>query len=105
MDSEGQLVKIYQIYLITIGKRVKTETFEYLAREYGSIKSIALIFHDRDVTSDGNQKGLHCHMVLEFRNPLSITSLENLSSLVGKSLNNQDLMFQSRNVEVSKSSW
>ncbi len=52
-------------------------------------------FHDRDVTSDGEQKGLHCHMVLEFRNPLSITSLEKFKFPVGKSLNNQ-IVFQSR---------
>ncbi len=51
----------------------------------------------------GNKKGLHWHHGSEFRNPLSITSFENLLP-VGKSLNNQDLMFQSRNVEVSKSS-
>ncbi len=48
----------------------------------------------------GNKKGLHCHMVLEFKKSI-INYLENLSSPVGKSLNNQDLMFQSRNVEVS----
>ncbi len=50
------------------------------------------------------QKGLHCHMVLEFRNPLSITFLEKFKFLAGKSSNIQDLMFVSRNVEVSKSS-
>lgn len=104
LDSEGQLVKVSDISDNDWKEKVKSETFEYLAREYGSIKSIALIFHDRDVTSDGEQKGLHCHMVLEFRNPLSIRSLEKFKFPVGKSLNNQDLMFQSRNVEVSKSS-
>ncbi len=52
----------------------------------------------------GKQKGLHCcYMVLEFRNPLSITSLENLSSCV---LNKSGISGQAklRNVEVSKSS-
>ncbi len=36
----------------------------------------------------------------KFRNPVTITSLEKFRSLTGKSLNNQDLMFQSRNVET-----
>ena len=43
-------------------------------------------------------------MILEFRNPVTITSLEKFKFEAGKSLNNQDLMFQSRNVEASKSS-
>ncbi len=43
-------------------------------------------------------------MVLEFRNPLSITSLEKFK-FQGKSLNNQEFSEQSRNVEeASKSS-
>ncbi len=41
-------------------EKVKSETFEYLATEYGSLKSIALIFHDRDLTSDGERE-MHCH--------------------------------------------
>ncbi len=53
--------------------------FEYL-REYGSIKSIVRLFSDRDVTSDGEQKGYIVIAGSEFRNHLSITSLENLSS-------------------------
>ncbi len=42
-------------------------------------------------------------MILEFRNPVTITSLEKLKFEVGKSLNNQDLMFQSEML-ASKSS-
>ncbi len=53
-----------------------TETFEYLATEYGGLKSIALIFHDK-LTSDGERKGLHC---LKFRNPWQ-SSLEKFRSL------------------------
>ncbi len=33
--------------------------------------------------------------ILEFRNPVTITSLEKFKFEAGKSLNNQDLMFQS----------
>ncbi len=41
LDSEeGQLVKKYQTASDNDWKKVKTETFEYLAREYRSIKSI-----------------------------------------------------------------
>ncbi len=40
-------------------EKVKSETFEYLATEYGSLKSMFLIFNDRDLTSDGERKGLH----------------------------------------------
>lgn len=103
LDGQGQLQRVSEITDNDWKEKVKEETFEYLAREYGSLKSIALIFHDRDLTSDGEQKGLHCHMVIEFRNPVTITSLEKFKFPVGKSLNNQDLMFQSRNVEASKS--
>lgn len=103
LDGQGQLQRVSDITDNDWKEKVKEETFEYLAREYGSLKSIALIFHDRDLTSDGEQKGLHCHMILEFRNPVTITSLEKFKFPVGKSLNNQDLMFQSRNVEASKS--
>ena len=80
LDGQGQLQRVSEITDNDWKEKVKEETFEYLAREYGSLKSIALIFHDRDLTSDGEQKGLHCHMVIEFRNPVTITSLENLSS-------------------------
>ncbi len=53
----------YLKFQIRIGKRkVKSETFEYLAAEYGSLKSIALIFM-MNLTSDGERKGLHCHMI------------------------------------------
>lgn len=103
LDGQGQLQRVSEITDNDWKEKVKEETFEYLAREYGSLKSIALIFHDRDLTSDGEQKGLHCHMVIEFRNPVTITSLEKFKFPVGKSLNNQELMFQSRNVEASKS--
>ena len=103
LDGQGQLQRVSDISDNDWKEKVKSETFEYLAREYGSLKSIALIFHDRDLTSDGEQKGLHCHMVIEFRNPVTITSLEKFKFPVGKSLNNQELMFQSRNVEASKS--
>ena len=104
LDGQGQLKQVSEISDTDWKEKVKSETFEYLAIEYGSLKSIALIFHDRDLTSDGERKGLHCHMVLEFRNPVTITSLEKFKFEAGKSLNNQDLMFQSRNVEASKSS-
>ena len=104
LDGQGQLKQVSEISDTDWKEKVKSETFEYLATEYGSLKSIALIFHDRDVTSDGALKGLHCHMILEFRNPVTITSLEKFKFEAGKSLNNQDLMFQSRNVEASKSS-
>ncbi len=57
-------------------EKVKSETFEYLT-EYGSLKSIALIFMIN--LADGERKGLHCHMILEFRNPVTITSLRNSS--------------------------
>ncbi len=52
----------------------------------------------------GNKKGYIVTWFLNLGNPLSITSLEKFKFCAGKSLNNQDLMFQSRNVEVSKSS-
>lgn len=104
LDGQGQSIKVSEISDTDWKEKVKSETFEYLATEYGSLKSIALIFHDRDLTSDGERKGLHCHMILEFRNPVTITSLEKFKFEAGKSLNNQDLMFQSRNVEASKSS-
>ncbi len=58
-------------------EKVKTETFEYLAREYGSIINSIDFSHDRDVTSDGKQVTLSHGSELK---PLSITSLENLSS-------------------------
>ncbi len=45
-------------------EKVKTETFEHLAREYGSIKIISIDFLMIEITSDGESKGLHCHMVL-----------------------------------------
>ena len=102
-DGQGQLVKVSDITDNDWKEKVKSETFDYIKSEWNSLKSIALIFHDRDYTSDGTLKGLHCHMVLEFRNPVTITALEKLKFPVGKSLNNQDLMFQSRNVEKSKS--
>ncbi len=44
MDSEGQLVKVSDISDNDWKRKLRQETFEYLAREYGSIKSIALIF-------------------------------------------------------------
>ncbi len=48
LDSEGQLVKIHQIYLITDWKRrLDKKHLVSQPREYGSIKSIALIFLDR----------------------------------------------------------
>jgi hypothetical protein len=103
MDGQGQSIKVSEITDSDWKEKVKTETFDYLKSEWNSLKSIALIFHDRDVTSDGALKGLHCHMILEFRNPVMITALEKLKFPVGKSLNNQEMMFQSRNVEISKS--
>ncbi len=46
-------------------EKVKSETFKYLATEYDILITV-LIFHDRDLP-DGERKGLHCHMILEFR--------------------------------------
>ncbi len=43
-------------------------------------------------------------MICNLGNPVTITSLEKFKFGSWKSLNNQDLMFQSRNVEASKSS-
>ncbi len=40
-------------------------------------------------------------MILEFRNPVTITSLEKIKFEVENLLNNQDLMFQSRNVRLA----
>lgn len=103
MDGQGQSIKVSDITDSDWKEKVKSETFDYIRSEWNSLKSIALIFHDRDVTSDGALKGLHCHMILEFRNPVTITALEKLKFPVGQSLNNQEMMFQSRNVEVSRS--
>ncbi len=50
----------------------------------------------------GNKKGYIVTWFLNLEIHYQLHLLENLSSGVGKSLNNQDLMFQSRNVEVSK---
>ncbi len=58
-------------------RKSKSETFEYLATEYGSLKSIALIFHDRDLTSRSYKgKRLHCRYDLISRNPRQIDTLE-----------------------------
>lgn len=103
MDGQGQSIKVSDITDSDWKEKVKSETFDYIRSEWNSLKSIALIFHDRDVTSDGALKVLHCHMILEFRNPVTITALEKLKFPVGQSLNNQEMMFQSRNVEVSRS--
>jgi hypothetical protein len=103
MDGQGQSIKVSDITDSDWKEKVKSETFDYIRSEWNSLKSIALIFHDRDVTSDGALKGLHCHIILEFRNPVTITALEKLKFPVGQSLNNQEMMFQSRNVEVSRS--
>ncbi len=79
MDSEGQLVKKLSDISLTIGKeKVKTETFEYHSREYGSIKSIALIFMIEDVTSDGEQRFTHCHVVLNLEIHYQCHLLKNL---------------------------
>ncbi len=48
----------YLKFQIRIERKVKSETFEYLATEYGSLKSVALILHDRDLTSDGERIAL-----------------------------------------------
>ncbi len=69
--------------------------FEYLATEYGSLKSLLLIFHDRDLTSQ-TEKRLQYHMILWIKNPVTITSLEKLSLKAGKSFEqSRRLMFQS----------
>ncbi len=53
-----------------------------------------------DLTSDGERKD--CIVtILEFRNPVTLHLLEKFKFEVGKSLNNQDLMFQFGNVEVN----
>lgn len=103
LNKSGEQEKVSDITDSEWKELVKRQTFEYLANEYGSLKSIAMIFHDRDITSDGAVKGLHCHMVIEFRNPVTVATLEKFKLPVGESLNGQELMFQSRNVEASRS--
>ncbi len=70
------------------GKKRQIWRLNILATEY-SLKSIA-DFHDRDLTSDGERKGLHCHDS-RIRNPVLKIQVE------AKSLNNQD--FESRNID------
>ncbi len=66
--DKGQLKQEYLKFRYGLERKVKS-TFEYLAAEYGGLKSIALIFHDRDLTSDGERKKDCIVMILEFRNP------------------------------------
>ena len=42
LDGQGQLKQVSEISDTDWKEKVKSETFEYLATEYGSLKSIAL---------------------------------------------------------------
>ncbi len=73
--------------------------------EYGSLKSTALIFHDRDLTSDGEKRFIVTRFCKLGKSRDNHISWENSSLKLENLLkNNQDLMFQSRNAEASKSS-
>ncbi len=84
-------------------KKVKSETFEYLEQQnMAALKSMCFdFFQDRDLTSRDGEREKDCIAAHDSRHleiPWQSHSWE-IQVWEGKSLNNQDLMFQSRNVE------
>ncbi len=61
----------YLKFQIRLKEKAKSKTFEYLATEYGSLKSIALIFMI-EINFRRRKERIACHMILEFRNPVTV---------------------------------
>ncbi len=72
---DGQdTAKVGLKFQIRIERKVKSETLEYLAMHGGSLKSNCFDFHDRDLTSDG-EDCIVVHSGESLENPVTITSL------------------------------
>lgn len=62
-----------------------------------AIKSCALIFHDKDRNDDGTLVNIHCHIVLDLVNAVSVETYKKIP--LYEKLNDNEYMFQNINVE------
>ncbi len=89
LDGQGQLASIWN-FSDTDWKKVKSETFGIFSNRCGSLKSLPLIFHDRDLTSDGEKERIALSHDSRMKSHNHISWEIQVWSW--KSLNNQDLI-------------
>ena len=66
--------------------RIKPADLETLCRTWSQVEKWVYIVHDRDVKEDGSPVASHTHMYLNFRNPVSLSTICNKMQVTENSL-------------------